>query len=57
MIVMLVRGKPIVVGHWGKGWEIQVQPVAVQSKPKRMRKVLEYQLSWLTTRLIVSKAL
>ena len=24
------------IGDWGKGWEIQVQPVAVQSKPKRM---------------------
>jgi hypothetical protein len=25
-----------VIGDWGKGWEIQVQPVAVQSKPKKM---------------------
>ena len=25
------------IGDWGKGWEIQVQPVAVQSKPKRMQ--------------------
>jgi hypothetical protein len=24
-----------VIGDWGKGWEIQVQPVAVQSKPKK----------------------
>ena len=23
------------IGDWGKGWEIQVQPVAVQSKPKK----------------------
>jgi hypothetical protein len=27
------------IGDWGKGWEIQVQPVAVQSKPKRMQDV------------------
>jgi hypothetical protein len=26
-----------VIGDWGKGWEIQVQPVAVQSKPKGCR--------------------
>jgi hypothetical protein len=26
-----------VIGDRGKGWEIQVQPVAVQSKPKRMQ--------------------
>ena len=25
------------IGDWGKGWEIQVQPVTVQSKPKRMQ--------------------
>ena len=25
------------IGDWGKGWEIQVQPVAVQSKPIRMQ--------------------
>ena len=36
MIVMLERGKPS-DGDWRKGWEIQVQPVAVQSKPKRMQ--------------------
>jgi hypothetical protein len=24
-----------VIGDWEKGWEIQVQPVAVQSKPKK----------------------
>jgi hypothetical protein len=28
-----------VIGDLGKGWEIQVQPVAVQSKPKRMQDV------------------
>ena len=37
MIVMLERGESLVIGDWGKGWEIQVQPVAVQSKPKRMQ--------------------
>jgi hypothetical protein len=37
MIVMLERGGSLVIGDWGKGWEIQVQPVAVQSKPKRMQ--------------------
>ena len=26
------------IGDWEKGWEIQVQLVAVQSKPKRMQK-------------------
>jgi hypothetical protein len=26
-----------VIGDWVKGWEIQVQPVAVQLKPKRMQ--------------------
>jgi hypothetical protein len=25
------------IGDWGKGWKIQVQLVAVQSKPKRMQ--------------------
>jgi hypothetical protein len=35
---MIERGKPIVIGNWGKGWEIQVQLVAVQSKLKRMQK-------------------
>jgi hypothetical protein len=35
MIVMLERGESLVIGNWGKGWEIQVQPVAVQSKPKK----------------------
>jgi hypothetical protein len=32
MIMILVKGEPIVIGNRGKGWEIQVQPVAVQSK-------------------------
>jgi hypothetical protein len=35
---MFERGKPSVMGNWGKGWEIQVQLVAVQSKLKRMQK-------------------
>jgi hypothetical protein len=26
-----------VIGDWGKGWEIQVQSVTVQSKAKRMQ--------------------
>jgi hypothetical protein len=38
MIMMLERGKPIVIGNWGKRWENQVQPVAVQSKLKGMQK-------------------
>ena len=25
------------ISDWGKGWEIQEQPVAVQSKPKSMQ--------------------
>ena len=41
MIVMLARGKPIVIGNWEKGWGIQVRPVAVQSKLKRMQKDAE----------------
>ena len=38
MIVMSVRGRPAVTGNWGKGWEIQVQLVAVESKLERMQK-------------------
>jgi hypothetical protein len=36
MIVMLERGEANSNRQWGKGWEIQVQPGAVQSKLKRM---------------------
>ena len=36
MIVIFKRGKPIILGNWGKGWEIQVQLGAVQSKLKRV---------------------